>query len=174
LSVDGDCFAVSPDGRRFAHVDRQAEKPVCRLKERGQADKILSLGSSADDLTFGHAVFSPDGEVVFVSILAQSADDGGPPGGLGFLEVPVDGSAVRRTLLVQSTRESDLDTPVYFELGLSGDGRTLAVASTYYAYDEGLLSADDCALFLVDLSDPNRKVTKVPVPVPPRPEATTE
>jgi hypothetical protein len=174
LGPDEDFFAVSLDGRRFAYLDKDGEEPVCRLRERDRPDRILSLGPSAKDLTFGHATFSPDGEVLFISILAPFSEEEGRPGGLGFLEVPVNGLEVRRTILVPNTRKADYDTPAYFEIGLSGDGQLLAAASTYYAYEQDVLSAETCALFLVDLTDPQRAFTKVPVPLPPNRDETME
>jgi hypothetical protein len=175
LDPDEDFFAVSRDGRRFACLDRVDDEPVCRLQERGRPDQRLALGSGAAELVFGQAVFSPDGNTLFVSILAPTPEnDGGPVGGLGFLELPVDGRPARRTILVQTTPTADYETAAYFQLGVSADGRALAVASTYYAYEDDLLTADTCALFLVDLTDPKRSATKVPVALPPRREPTQE
>jgi len=34
------------------------------------------------------------------------------------------------------------------------------------ACDDEAFKAEDCALFLVDLADPGRKVTRVPIPLP--------
>jgi hypothetical protein len=55
---------------------------------------------------------------------------------------------------------------MYFQGAISHDGKAAAVASTYLACGDKGLKPDDCALFLVDLKDPNRKVTRVPIPMP--------
>ena len=50
--------------------------------------------------------------------------------------------------------------------GVSHDGRTAAVSSMYLACDDSSVAPSDCALFLVELGDSKRKVTKVPIPRP--------
>jgi len=166
LGPDEGFFAVSHDGQRLVHLDDSGPEPVCRFLERERPSRTLSLGLGAEDLTFGNALFSPEGSVIYVSILAPAPEQDRLPGGLGFLEVPVDGGAVRRTILAQDSGDEDFETAAYFQIGLSGDGRTLAVSSAFYAFDEQGLKPEDCALFLVDLADPNRAVTKVSVPLP--------
>ena len=75
-----------------------------------------------------------------------------------------DGPA-RETLLVPACQLNDEHSDGFlFQVGLSHDGKTAAVASTYVASASKQFKPEDCALFLVDLSDPNRKVTKVPIP----------
>ena len=54
------------------------------------------------------------------------------------------------------------------QAAISHDGKTAAIASTYLACSEKEFKAADCALFIVDLSNPKWKVTKVPIPMPAR------
>jgi hypothetical protein len=88
----------------------------------------------------------------------------------GLLEIPLNGGSARRTMLLSGVGKRDDDSVLYFQIGLSNDGKTAAVASTYLAGDDEEFKADDCALFLIDLADPQRKVTKVRIPLPPKPK----
>ena len=53
-----------------------------------------------------------------------------------------------------------------FQGGLSHDGRAWAAASAYLWAQNEKIANEDCGLFLVDLTDAKRKVTKVAIPVP--------
>jgi hypothetical protein len=53
-------------------------------------------------------------------------------------------------------------------LGISHDGATAAFVSTPIVDD--LKNPADCGLFLVDLKDPKRKVTRVSMPPKPKKE----
>lgn len=86
---------------------------------------------------------------------------------LGIIEVPLQGGELRRLTLVPRMRGGELERVLYFQPSVSHDGKTLAVASTYVAAGDAQVASEDCALFLVDLADPQRKVTRVPVPRPP-------
>jgi hypothetical protein len=60
------------------------------------------------------------------------------------------------------------------QVDVSHDGKTLAAASTYLQMSSGSkvqrrLKPEDVALYFIDLSRPDRKVTKVPIPPLPAP-----
>ena len=82
------------------------------------------------------------------------------------MEIPLNDAPVRRTVLIKTTGLKDDSAALYFQAGFSHDGKTAALASTYLTCDNKDFKPEDCALFLVDLSDANRKVTKVPIPLP--------
>jgi hypothetical protein len=138
------------------------------LLEEGKSPRDLLLPvTETESLELGYCAFSPKGDVLFASFTLQT--NGGPATAFGFVEVPLDGSTPRRTLLIQNASISDSDkrnANTFFEFGLSHDGKTLAVSSTGVALVSPEMKTEDCALFLVDLSQPSRKVTKVAIPLP--------
>jgi len=89
---------------------------------------------------------------------------------LGVAEITVKTGAIRVTPLFH-VRLKNMDTdilPLFFQVALSPDGKTIAAAPTYLW--EQLEDEKDRALHLVDLTSPDRKVTKIPVPVPQSPK----
>lgn len=113
---------------------------------------------------FGNGCLSPKGEVLWATYQKQDSAKA-TNASYGLIEVPFSQAPVRETTLIETARPTDHGDPLLFEAAVSHDGKTAAVASTYLAAD---LKPADCALFLVDLSSPERKVTKVPIPTPPR------
>jgi hypothetical protein len=73
--------------------------------------------------------------------------------------------------LITGAKAGDKGFPS-FQIDISHDGTTLAVESLWFGFGDDAVKAEDCALFLVDLTDPQRKVTKVPIPLPPKSRPT--
>jgi hypothetical protein len=167
---DGGLLALSRDGHTAAFVAENGKQPVILFKEsRKPAQKSPKLAADDEKLSLVSAQFSPRGDVLYASFMQAHGE--ATNSALGFLEVPADGKPARRVTLIQRGPEAKEEAAFYFQIGVSHDGKTLAVASTYLAFAEGTFRSDDCALFLVDLSDPQRKVTKVPIPLPPKPKS---
>ncbi len=156
-------FIVSRDGRRLAYFTGN-DKPLLRAFESGQPLKTLPL-AGRETLLPGYAKFSPSGDVLYASYMATGA--GQTNAEFGFLEIPMDGAAVRRTTLIRDVEKPGDSSPLFFQLDVAHNGKALAVASTYLAVDHPL-KPGDCALFLVDLTGPQRKVTKALIPQPTR------
>ena len=160
-------LAVSRDGKRIAFADTENDKQVCRVLQTGKPFKTVPLPESAKKLSFGNAQFAPSGEVLYVSFMDPGA--GGTNGSFGVFEIPLNGGALRRITLIQGLASIDDSFALYFQLDVSNDGKTLAIASTYLAYEkDGELKPADCALFLVNLADPQRAITRMPIPLPPQ------
>lgn len=159
-------LAISRDGKRLAFIDPSDGKSVCRVLQGGKLLKTLPLPGNESDMAFGNAQFAPGGDVLYASFM-----DGGvgeTNASFGVLELPLDGGTFRRHTLVSGLGKVDDSAALYFQLDVSKDGKTLAIASTYLAYeDTHKLKPADCALFLLNLADPQRAVTRVPVPLPP-------
>ena len=109
--------------------------------------------------------FSPNSQTVYASFSKQAKGDKHREAGI--LEFSFPGGGMRRIPLIDRMESGDEAEIWYFQPSVSHDGKTLAVASTYLVAGDALAAKNDCALFLVDLSDPERKVTRVPVPWPP-------
>jgi len=161
---------LSRDGRTAAFVAENGKQPVILFKDsRKPARKSPKLAADDEKLSLASAQFSPRGDVLYASFVQNHGDATNSV--LGFLEVPADGKPVRRVTLIQRGPELEEADAFLFQIGVSHDGKALAVASTYLAFAEGELRSDDCALFLLDLTDRRRKVNKVPIPLPPKPKS---
>jgi hypothetical protein len=112
---------------------------------------------------FGNAVLAVTGKAVRATF--QQAN-GSNAVSYGLMEIALSEAPVREVTLIKDAPAQDDVSVYYFQAAVSHDDKTAAIASTYLALVEKPISASDCALFLVDLSDPNWKVTKVPIPVP--------
>ena len=169
---EGDFFTVSPDGRTAACLQGKGDELGLVVMRDGKPESKRPLALKDECLYLGNGQFSPRGDVVYASFRSQP--EAATNASFGLVEIPLSGGAVRRTTLLSGVRRDDdrhLDeTQLYFQIGLSNDGKTAAVASTYLAADDDEFKADDCALFLIDLADPQRKVTKVRIPLPPKPK----
>jgi hypothetical protein len=165
-------FALSRDAKTFAYGVENEYPPVIHLVEAGWPARTLSLASLGENAAVNVAQFSPKGDVIYGSF-KQSTQKTNVA--YGFVEIPVDGSPIRKTILINDAeKEGGEDKSMFasFQVNISHDGKTLAVESLWLAYDEHVLKADDCALFLVDLGDPLRKVTKVLIPLPRKDKGT--
>ena len=84
------------------------------------------------------------------------------------MEVPLKGASnAREILLLRDVAGMDSTSPLWFQFGVSHDGKAAAVASTYLAIyqEENMFKPEHCALFFIDLSDRQRRVTSVPIPL---------
>jgi hypothetical protein len=168
-NLDLPAFALSHDAKRLAYQKKDENPPVVHLLETGQPARTLSLASLGTNTVVALGHFSPKGNILYGSF-KYSAD--GTNAACGFVEIPLDGSTIRKTTLISKVENADKEMFASFQIDISHDGKTLAVESLWFGYGEHPIKAEDCALFLVDLADPQRKVTKVPIPLPPKDQPT--
>jgi hypothetical protein len=164
--VYGNGWAFSPQGRKavFASNRKHGGQPCLTLFEEGQSPREISIPVARNEtLDLGHCAFSPKGDTVIAAFSMESTP------ALGFVEVPLDGTLLHWTTLIQglSLGKRISESPELFEFGLSHDGKTLAVSSAGVALVDKEMLQKDCALFLVDLAHPAHKVIKIPIPLPP-------
>jgi hypothetical protein len=152
-------MAISPDGSRFA-VAREKEDEVALLILRGkEVEQTIVLGPRKGVGEPGNLEWSAVTGAIHAAF-AKPVEGKGLE--LGVLEVPLDGSPQRKTTLLSTPEHDDDKQILLFQIALSPDGKTLAVPSTYV----DKIAKEDAALFLMDLSSPDRKVTKVPLLAP--------
>ena len=166
-SDGGGFFAVDERGRRLAYVENKEEGQDLVVVEAGKPAFRKSIFTK-EKLDFGNAVFLTRKNLLLASFMRESTNTSS----FGVIEIPLKDGAVRETTLIREVPEHDTSASMYFQVGVSHDGRTAAAASTYLACTIDKFKAEDCALFFVDLNDPKRKVTKVPVPMPREPART--
>jgi hypothetical protein len=104
----------------------------------------------------GDFQWSADGKTIYAPLSLQK---GGVQLAIG--EIAVDSGEVRVTPLVRLKRHVD-EILFLFQIALSPDGKTLATATTMLRDD--VETPADAALYLIDLTTPERKVTKVAPP----------
>jgi hypothetical protein len=161
---DGAVFAYDRDGKGLALLEKSNETNQLVVLRQGHPPFTRALDAKNETLGFGNAGFSFEGDVVWATFRRVSA--GKSEAAYGLMEIPLNGAPVRETLLIAAAPAGNDSDAAFFQGCLSHDGKTVAVDSTYLACLENPIAASDCALFLVDLSEPHREVTKVPIPVP--------
>jgi hypothetical protein len=163
-------FAVSRDGARVALAGEKDSVPEILVFERNQLRNTIPIGSKADDMKLGFFQWSRDGATLYGVFRTKVAETEYQ---LGVLEIPAAGGAARRIPLFRVTGNESSDV-MTLQVDVSHDGKTLAAASTYLQRSSGSteqqrLKPEDLALYFVDLSRPDRKITKVPIPPLPAP-----
>ena len=170
-------FAVSRDGRRLgvlAGKEHARQVLVFETSTPGAPPRRLSLGTEAGPIDAGEFQWSRDGSTVYCAFRKEVADDQSQ---FGVLEVPADGKAIRQIPLFRVNGKGENADAFALQVDVSHDGKTLAAASTYLQTPFGKkkaqrLKPEDLALYFVDLSRPDRRITKVPIPPLPAPPAT--
>jgi hypothetical protein len=164
---DGSFFTYDPRGQRVAFVESgPAGGAQLVVLERGKPALTRPLEIKGANLKFGNALFIQNGGALLASCQKKSADQA--RSSFGLLEIPLPDGPLRETTLIPSLEGKEEDmAALYFQVGVSHDGKTAAAASTYLAcMDTDSFKPEDCALFFVDLSDAKRKVTRVPISLP--------
>ena len=129
----------------------------------GEVSFSRSVDAGSEDLAFGNAILAPSGKAVQATWVKGTGTN---TVSFGLIEIPFRQAPPRETTLVQQAPAGSAEGVCYFQAAISHDGKTAAIASTYLACTKEEFKPADCALFLVDLSDPKWKVTKVPVQMP--------
>ena len=158
--AEGSFFTYDPRGRRAAFIEAGEEQKLVVL-ESGKPAFTRNLGP-AKEVSFGNAVFSRKGDLLLASFRRA---DSPTNSSFGLMEIPLNSAPVRQMLLLRGVAADEM-TALYFQVGVSHDGKTAAVASTYLACIDPEFKAGDCALFFVSLTGADRKVTRVPIPLP--------
>jgi hypothetical protein len=170
---DGAFFAYNAAGTQVAFVDKAEtgeyrcvlmEKGKTRFTSRPTVSASRKLDSDAQKMTFGNAILSPRGDKVWAAFTREA------PGtnriACGLMEIPLTDAPIREKVLIADTSSAGDGHQYYWQVGMSHDGKTAALSSTYLACSEEPFKPEDCALYIVDLGNPEWKVTKVPIPLP--------
>jgi len=154
-------FSLSSDGSTIAVPGVKGKKNYVHIISDRRLERSIPLEASAETTMLGNLQWSPDGKTIHAAVATRLKDRDRIELGVG--EITVDTGAMRMTRLLRVAKpkaeEEQAVIPQRFQIALSPDGKTIATSPTYLVDDEA-----DCALYLVDLTTPERKVTKVPVP----------
>lgn len=126
----------------------QFSRPVARAGVQVAVGPWLDLG--------------PNGDRVFTAYM--SGAEGATNVEYGVVEIPLSRDPLRWTALFHA--EGEEDGLLFAQPSLSHDGQTWAIATSYLYLQNESLKPEDCALFLVEVGQPEPKVTKVPIQPP--------
>ena len=143
------------------------------LYRNWKLEKTLELKPPAEKRKLGNVEWSPDGKTLYVTTICGREHEG--PMTLGFLEIPLAGGAPREVSVLRVSQQAgkekepgEVDSNawqlarLFNQIALSPDGKTIAVSWPADANATG-------GLYLVDLESPERKVKRIPFPVPAKP-----
>lgn len=153
-------LAFEPHGKRLALPAQGADEKdmILICNDRG-LDRVLKPELSAKAYRLGNLQWSRDGKVVYGTVITSTQDEQIRQYSLA--EIPVDGGAVRLVPIVRSTISGD-ESWMQFQISLSPDGSMVAASTAHL--DKSKVAPADRGLFLVDLRDPERKVTRIQYP----------
>jgi len=164
--ADFSFIAYDRRGRTLAFMEEDGNVRRLVVLRQGQPPTTRVLDFKPKPPRFSMGGLTANGKVLWTTYAQETSSNGTE---FGFMEIPLAGTDVRKTPLLTLDSDMDDEAALYFQGAVSHDGRTAAVASTYLAVAAEEFKRADSALYLVDLSDPKRKVTKVPIPIPPKP-----
>lgn len=157
-------FAVSADGKRAAFLSEDDDRTSCRIYDGAKLSKTVAV--AAKGVRVGSPTFSANGSTLYVTYCESTPGALAEPARYGILEVPLKGAANRKVPLFSARASADVPGGLVFQLDISHDGKTAAACSSILV-DE--IEPKDLALYLVDLSHADRKVTKIPIAARPKP-----
>ncbi len=158
-------IAYDPEGRTLACLEADDGIANLTVWRGSQVAFSRSVDTQSDDLAFGNAMLTAGGKSVLATFARASGTNATS---YGLMEIPFDEAPAREITLILEAPANGQENVGYFQAALSHDGKTLAIASTYLGVEDEGIKPEDCALFLVELSEPDWVVTKVPIPMPAR------
>lgn len=161
---DDGCLAVSADGEMIAFLQQEDRQAELVLYRPGQPEQRLPLSTEREFECIGNLVIAPQTDRAYA--VGFGSCRGETEKRCDLIEIPLDGTAARFIPLFVPTASLENSDLLCLQVGLSPDGQAAALASTYLTTDDAKVSPDDCALFLVNLADQERSVTRVPIALP--------
>jgi hypothetical protein len=156
-------FAVSDDGSQMALSSKKEKEQKILLVAEGKVAKTITLKLGDGDDVLSSMEWSRDGKILYGTLLEKDPQTNQLT--VKLCEVTGDSGRVRKSpigsvaLKVQDFKSMGL----VVRGALSPDGKTLAVSTTGLPGEE---NAKEGALFLVDLTSPQRTVVRIAPPTP--------
>lgn len=152
--------AFSKDGTRIAIVGEESEGSKISIIRGSRLERTLRVGTEEDPVRLGTILWSRDEKHLYVAALKEPLADG-QRHRLLVLEISVEEPGSRSIPLGPFEDEGD-GALTSAQIALSPDGKTVAISTTCCLSDN--VKPEDQALYLIDLSAPERKVTRVRPP----------
>lgn len=153
-------IAFEPHGSRLAMpaVGEDKKARILMCNRRG-LEQVLKPEFADPASRLGNLEWSGDDNTLYAMVVIPTEKKGMVQYSLG--EIPLDGGPVRLTPIVRANISSD-DALLPFQISISPDGSTIAASTAHFDKDD--IEPSNRGLFLVDLSDPGRKVTRIQYP----------
>jgi hypothetical protein len=156
--------AFNPADGRLLFVGKTGEQLQLQIFKDGKSEFTRPLARGGDTLEVGPFLdFAPDGKTILTAYCATLAATTNSEYGL--LEIPMGDAPLRFTPLFHARNSKDAEL-LFAQPSLSHDGKTWAIGTACLYLQNESLKPEDCALFIVDLSNAKRPVTKIPIPAP--------
>lgn len=164
--ADATIPAFSRDGKTMIAITEKQGATALKLFRAGQPPREVPVTTDLTDLKLLNVCLSPQADVAYASFCA--AQKGQTNHCLGLLETPLDGRPAASTIILPRFNGKKTEEARYFNIVPSGDGKTIAVSTTYLCADLDAvgLRPEDCALYLVDLTRKPHPITKARLPGP--------
>ncbi len=162
-------LAFEPHGSRIAIVGKGKERDAILVCTKAGLQKVVAPELPVEQYRLGNLQWSPDGKTIYAAVLTPTKEKGVEQYSVG--EIPADGGPTQLVPIARG-HSNTLDTPIILQIALSPDGTTIATSTGYLG--EKFIDREDRALYLVDVQDPGRKVTKIPLPPPQKAGASDE
>jgi hypothetical protein len=164
--TDTTAVAYDPEGKVVVLITGTESTSQLEVWKEGKPVFSRAVDTQGKKRVYGSAILAPNGKALRASFQQRQTTNSMC---YGLMEIPFSEAPVREVVLIKDSPVQDEPSVYYFQVAISHDGKTAAVDSTFLALQDDPISPADCALFFVDLGDPNWKVTKVPIPVPAHP-----
>ncbi|MBZ5525332.1 MAG: hypothetical protein LAP21_24155 [Acidobacteriia bacterium] len=154
-----------PGGEKLLASARAEDKSVLVVFGKAGVERIIQPVFPVEGCQMFGVAWSADRKTVYAATVVPGKEKDRQD--LALAEIPLSGGTVKLNVVAHLIRLKDPDNlpGIYLHVSLSPDGHTLAT-STGYIPGQHLVSRDDRGLFLVDLTDPARKVSRIAVPAP--------
>jgi hypothetical protein len=153
--------AFEPRGSRMAMpaegADDKARILMCNA--RG-LEQVIKPELQDPAFRLGNLEWSRDGKTLYATVITPSEKEGTVQYSLG--EIPIASGPVHVTPIVRASLSLD-ESLGQFQISISPDGSTSAGSTARFA--KGKIDPANRGLFLVDLRDPERKVTRIQYPL---------
>ncbi|HKD14323.1 MAG TPA: hypothetical protein VKE71_07205 [Candidatus Angelobacter sp.] len=158
-------FTPLPDGSGLVTSARVGDDAALVFFNRAGQDRVVKPQLPGKGYRLGGLAWSADGKTIYTTAIASGKKEG--QADFSVAEIPVNGGPARLTwiarLIPSPPRDNDpASFDVFLQVSLSPDGHTLATTTGFL--DRKNLAKEDRALYLIDLRDSGRKVTKQPIP----------
>ncbi|HUB87458.1 MAG TPA: hypothetical protein VMB22_06165 [Verrucomicrobiae bacterium] len=161
---DGTLPTFNPADGRLLFADGTGDQLQLEILKDGKVDFTRPLAHNGDKLEVGPFLdLAPDGQTVLTAycVTPETATNSE----YGLLEIPLSDAPLKFTPLFHAADNQDAGL-LFAQPSLSHDGKTWAIGTACLYLQDKSLTPQDCALFLVDLTQPDRPVTKIPIVVP--------
>jgi hypothetical protein len=157
-------FRFNQTGDRFAIGSLYQDQAQIVLFRGNSIERMIPVGAEGSGIKIGNLEWSTDGKSLFAAFTKRLDDEGNAQ--YGVIEAPLEGGRTHQIPLFTGKLYNDEDGPFFFQIALSPDGRQIAASSLSFVSDSDEdLKPQDRALYLVDISRPEWKVTKVTIPL---------